>query len=374
MRRLPVKNVSVGDRFETGLFIDRESMFIAPGLEVRPVDLTRLHKLNVQYVYTNDPPAIGEESLHGSFLQRPLESPHMLEIQQRYTSYLMDYKTVHDAVRQRIPVDNQKILDLVQRILTDLKGREGDTKQFMLYGQQGSSGFLHNALNVAIISALLGKRLQYSDKELRDLTAGALLHDVGMSRIPAEILQKESSLSAEELRLVHTYPVHSYRIITGELSFPDEIGVIGLQHQERWNGGGYPRNLSGKSIHVNARIVAVADAFEAMLSKRPYRSSMDGYNAVRTILRDNGTRFDPDIIKAFIRTFGIYPRGCLVQLNNSAIGRVVEINPDAPLRPQVKVMIDYDGHEFIEDDGPVLDLREERRMFIVQPINQEQLQ
>lgn len=239
---------------------------------------------------------------------------------------------------------------------------------------QGSSGFLQNAVNAAIISALLGRRLEYSPSQLQDLVVGALLHDVGMLRIPPEILDKQGSLSAEELRIVHTYPVHSYRIITGELSFPDDIGVIALQHQERWNGGGYPRNLSGKAIDRNARIVAVADSFEAMLSKRPYRSSMDGYNAVRAILRDNGRRFDPEIIKVFIRTFGIYPRGCLVQLNDAAIGRVVEINPESPLRPQVKIMIARDGHEFSDDDGPVVNLKDERRMFIVQAINQEELQ
>lgn len=310
----------------------------------------------------------------GSFLKKPLQTPRMQEIKTRYNEYLSAFGDIHTAVLQHTAIDNQMIIDVVARIISDLRDSQNDMKQFMLYGLQGGSSFLQNAVNTAIISALLGLEYEFSRQELQELATGALLHDLGMLRIPEEIITKKGSLSGEELRLVHTYPVHSYRIITGDLAFPDEIGVIALQHQERWNGGGYPRSLVGKAIHRNARIVAVADAFEAMLSTRPYRSSMDGYNAVRALLRDNGQRFDPDVIRIFIRTFGIYPRGCLVLLNDASIGRVVDVFGSMPLRPQVKIMIAADGSEYYEDDGPLVDLRSKKRLFIVRAINQEQLQ
>lgn len=298
----------------------------------------------------------------------------MQNIQRKYDGYITSFSTVYDAIQQGISVDNQLIRDIVAEILNDLDGVEAELKQFMLFGQNTCSGHLQNPVNVAIVSALLARGLDYTPEACRDLVAGALLHDIGMLRIPAEIIEKKSSLSDEELRLIQTYPVHSYRIITGELAFHDEVGVVALQHQERWSGGGYPRNLSGDAIHINARIVAVADAFDAMLSKRPYRSSMDGYNAVRTILRDNGQRFDPKIIKVFIRRFGIYPRGCIVLLNNASIGRVVDLHPESPLRPRIKIMIDNEGADFADDDGPEIDLRDEKRLFIAKAINQEQLQ
>ncbi len=307
-----------------------------------------------------------------AFLRKPLESEQMQQIEAAYGTYIASFKPVYDAVRNHTRVDNDQIQKLVKKILQDIEGSESDYKQFMLYGLQGGSDFNQNAVNVAVISALLGQRLELARKEMRILTTGALLHDLGMQRIPPEILSKTSALSSEEQRLVQTYPVHSYKIITGELSFPDEIGLIALQHQERWSGGGYPRNLSGKSIDRNARIVAVADSFEAMLSKRPYRNSMDGYEAVRAIIRDNGQRFDPEIIKVFIRTFGIYPRGCLLLLNNGSIGRVLDINSQAPLRPLVKIMIDPDGNEYANDNGPEIDMRTNKHVFVVKAINPEQ--
>jgi hypothetical protein len=115
------------------------------------------------------------------------------------------------------------------------------------------------------------------------------------------------------------------------------------------------------------------DAFEAMVSKRPYRNSMIGYTAMRTILSDNARRFDPDIIKMFIRTMGIYPIGSVVLLNNACIGRVVDVNNAAPLRPRVKVMIDANGREFPKDGGEVIDLASDKKLFIARAVDPKEL-
>lgn len=315
-----------------------------------------------------------EQHRSETFLNKPLQTPQMQKISLLMSNYSAEFAEMYTALKLRGVVNNDSARSLSKAIIHDIEGIERDMKQFILYGMQGKSDFSASAVCVACITALLGKRLSYNQNDLNDLVTGALLHDIGMIRIPEEILGKDGSLSEEEQRTIQTYPSHSYRIITGELSLPDDIGIIALHHQERWSGGGYPRGLNGNNISFNARIVAVADAFEAMLSTRPYRSSMDGYNAVRAILRDNGQRFDPEIIKVFIQTFGIYPRGCLVLLNDSAIGRVIEIHPDTPLRPQVKIMISNEGREYLDDEGPVVDLRDEKRMFIARPINREQLQ
>ena len=172
---------------------------------------------------------------------------------------------------------------------------------------------------------------------------------------------------------MQAHPIYSYRIITKEMKFAEEIGVAALQHQERWDGQGYPRQLSGKNIAPMARIIAVVDAFEAMVSKRPYRNSMIGYTAMRTILSDNGRRFDPDILKVFIRTMGIYPIGSVVLLKDGRIGRVVDVNSSAPLRPLVKIMIDQNGREFQRDEGEVVNLAEQKDLFIARAVDPKDL-
>ena len=141
-----------------------------------------------------------------------------------------------------------------------------------------------------------------------------------MVKVPKAILRKKEKLSPEELNQIRTHPIHSYRVISKELKYPEEIGVIALQHHERWDGQGYPRHLRGEDINLAARIVAVADAYIAMINERPHRNSMIGYSAMKNVLSDNGRHFDPRVLKAFLESMGIYPIGSIVQLNNSAIG------------------------------------------------------
>ncbi|HQG40991.1 MAG TPA: HD domain-containing phosphohydrolase, partial [Spirochaetales bacterium] len=157
------------------------------------------------------------------------------------------------------------------------------------------------------------------------------------------------------------------------LGYPDEVGVIVLQHHERWDGEGYPRKLKGAEIDILARIVSVADAFEAMISEKPYRNSMIGYQAMKHLMSDNGRRFDPDVLKAFLQSMGVYPVGSLVLLNNSAIARVVENHAQAPLRPKIRLLVDATGTVFQEHEGSMIDLLKEKALFIVRAISPQEL-
>ena len=118
-----------------------------------------------------------------------------------------------------------------------------------------------------------------------------------------------------------------------------------------------------------ARIVSVADAFEAMVSERPWRNSMIGYEAMRSILSDNQRRFDPEIVKIFIRAMGLYPVGSLVLLSDGSIGRVISSSEDAPLRPEVIILINSTGREYKGDTGPSIDLLNNKNLFIARALD-----
>jgi HD-GYP domain-containing protein (c-di-GMP phosphodiesterase class II) len=168
------------------------------------------------------------------------------------------------------------------------------------------------------------------------------------------------------------HPVYSYKVITKEMKYPEDIGAIVLQHHERWDGHGYPQRLSAENISITARIVTVADAFDAMVSARPYRSPMIGYVAMKNILSDNSRRFDPQILKVFIKSMGIYPIGSIVLLNDSSIGRVVSTHPEAPLRPKLQIIIDRHGKEYPRN-GKVVDLSEVKSLFIARAVDPNDL-
>jgi HD-GYP domain-containing protein (c-di-GMP phosphodiesterase class II) len=172
---------------------------------------------------------------------------------------------------------------------------------------------------------------------------------------------------------MQAHPLYTYKIITKELLYPEDVGLVALQHHERWDGEGYPRRISGSDIDIGARIVSVADAFEAMVSEKPYRNSMMGYQAMKNLLSDNSRRFDPDILKAFIKTMGIYPIGSIILLNNGVIARVTEVQGDAPLRPKIRILIDEFGKMFKQDEGELIDLLTEKSLFIARALDPKEI-
>ena len=239
----------------------------------------------------------------------------------------------------------------------------------VLRAAQSKPSLGKSAVDSTILSLVVGISMSMDRKKLQILAFGASLHDAGMVRIPDVILQKKSDLNVDEIKRVRTHTLHSYKILSKDLGYPEEIGIIALQHHERWDGKGYPRQLAQKQIAIEARIVSVADAFEAMMKEKPYRNPMIGYSAMRQLLNDNSRRFDSEILKVFITSIGIYPLGSFVLLNNGGIGRVIKINRGAPLRPALKMLIDPNGTRYMKNDGPLVDLHEEKEAFIAKAID-----
>jgi HD-GYP domain-containing protein (c-di-GMP phosphodiesterase class II) len=169
------------------------------------------------------------------------------------------------------------------------------------------------------------------------------------------------------------HPALTYHIIVKELGLPSEVGLFAYQHHERWDGEGYPRKLQGENISLGARIISIVDAFEAMVSEKPYRNSMIGYEAMKNLVAENAKRFDPTALKAFIKVMGIYPIGSIVLLNNKSIARVVEGRGDSPLRPKIRILMDEHGKVFKQDEGSIIDLLAEKSLFISRAVDPKEL-
>jgi HD-GYP domain-containing protein (c-di-GMP phosphodiesterase class II) len=263
--------------------------------------------------------------------------------------------------------------NLTGQLLQAVRDERDHIIGFILGGEVSGHVLAKSSVNTAILSALIAMELKFSHPKVMQVVTGALLHDVGMLRLPEEITKKSGGLSGEELQRMQAHPLYTYKIITKELLYPEDVGLVALQHHERWDGEGYPRRVSGQDINMGARIVSVADAFEAMVSEKPYRNSMMGYQAMKNLLSDNSRRFDPDVLKAFIQTMGIYPIGSVIMLNNGAIARVTEVQGDAPLRPKIRILIDEFGKVYQNDEGDLIDLLTEKSLFIARALDPKEI-
>ena len=152
---------------------------------------------------------------------------------------------------------------------------------------------------VSEYSVLIGKKLGLSDQDLKTLQIGGLFHDIGKIGVPDSILLKEDKLSDDEYSQIKNHPSIGAHILSNATIFKDIIPIV-LHHHEKYNGHGYPSQLAGEDIPYFARIAAVADTFDAMTSKRPYRNALPKEVVVEEIEKNKGTQLDPKIADAFL--------------------------------------------------------------------------
>lgn len=158
-----------------------------------------------------------------------------------------------------------------------------------------------HSLRTVRLSLLLGRACGIATHErLRVLSLGALAHDLGKILIPGEVLHKEGRLTAAEWEAVRQHPHDGARMLLG-VAASDGVCRVAAEHHERWDGHGYPAGLSGDRIDFNARVVAVADAFDAMTSERPYRPAVGYEEAAAELARCAGAQFDPEVVGTFLR-------------------------------------------------------------------------
>lgn len=166
--------------------------------------------------------------------------------------------------------------------------------------------------NVATYARSIGEELGFSKERLDRLLHGCELHDLGKIAIPDSILMKKGPLTKEEFEVIKQHPIWGARILE-PLTFMKDITEMVHQEHERWDGSGYPQGLRADRIRLEARIIAVADALDAMVSNRPYRESTDMDRACREIQRCAGTHFDPEVAEACLRA---HKNGKLTALYN----------------------------------------------------------
>ena len=206
-----------------------------------------------------------------------------------------------------------------------------------------------HSVNVAVISLTLGIALKLPKRQLQDLCTGALLHDVGKSFIPKEILMKKEELTSEETSILEKHSTLGYKYLSDSYNLNAHTKLIALQHHERPDGLGYPNKLTNDEISTLSKIVSIADAYDNLSTGRPNKKAMFPSDVLEYLMSNAGTMFDYDIVNTFCKIVIPFSKGTLVNLSNGDIAVVQETLPSFPLRPIVKIIksskIDTIGQE-----------------------------
>lgn len=191
-----------------------------------------------------------------------------------------------------------------------------------------------HSVDVATMSMVLAKQQGLSQKQIYEIGVAGLLHDIGKTKIPLDILNKPARLTDEEFAVMKQHPVFGYRMIKDRDEFSNEICMAVLQHHEKMNSKGYPVGFPSDKITQYARILTIADIYDALVTERPYKSAFSQRDAVEMIMSMTG-ELDITAMKSFLESMILYPVDSIVELSNGEKAKVVKNNPHYILRPTV---------------------------------------
>ncbi|MGE5415817.1 MAG: HD-GYP domain-containing protein [Acidobacteriota bacterium] len=248
-------------------------------------------------------------------------------------------KQIFDTIKSRRGL-NMKVIKRSTTILVEEVSANPDILITMEEMCDYGDYLFNHCINVAILSIMTGISMGYSEETLMELGTGALLHDIGMTFVDPQIVYKQGALSTYEMSLVRQHTEVGYNILKTIGDFSASTPHIAFQHHERVDGTGYPRGLEKDRIADYAKIVSMADVFEALASDRPYRKGHTLDECIYILEKLEGTYFESDLLNVFMSNIAVYPIGTLVKLTNNQIAVVMSDKQTIPQRPMVTVILD----------------------------------
>jgi HD-GYP domain-containing protein (c-di-GMP phosphodiesterase class II) len=357
MRLVPVSLSLVDAALAKPILDEKGMILLGAGVKLSERMITRLKQVGVTSLYIED--ARTEDIV---IVDAISDETRRAAVNTVYNSMLKLAESDRGARRASRPQIGRELSRVFQDILSDLK--TNNNKLISLASIFTVDGYLyHQSVNVAILATALGLARGYGSKELTELGVGALLHDIGCTRIPSDLLNKPGVYSDQEYELVKKHCEYGFDILREQDGVSLLSAHVALQHHERYDGSGYPRGLQGQEIHEYARIVGLCDVYEALTSKRMHRDAHLPHEALEFLLGGGTTLFDVNLVKLFAKNVAIYPVGMSVRLNTNETAVVVSLNPEYPQRPIVRLLTDDSGRKL---DMPYdLDLTKELTMMIV---------
>jgi len=364
-----------GGFFSKPIYLDSQFIITAPEMPITDDLLRIISDWGFSEVYSEGEPCedyvseavspAKDKAKHGS-------TADMEKIQQAETFYGTFQKYVK-TLFTLLPVKNELDFNAVAEQLKPVCDYVRENRRFLLRTKwltepvQEENQMVSHATRSTVIAIIIGNTLKLQNYRIIEIAVSALLHEVGMIKLPQENYTSKRTLTDQERKLLYAHPILGYNILKS-YDFPLVICAAALEHHERENGTGYPQRKTGDKISLYAKIIAVACSYEAILSRRPHKDSKDSHTGIMELLKNEGKQYDDTIVRALVYSMSIYPIGLYVLLSNDKKGQVVDVNPDNPRYPIVEIFGELlpNGKNKIMRTSP-------ETFYIIRPLTEEEI-
>lgn len=203
-----------------------------------------------------------------------------------------------------------------------------------------------HSVSFSVLMMAFAKSMGLSEKIICEVGIGGLLHDIGKTLTPDEILNKPGKLTDEEFVIMKEHVVHSRKILEKTKGLSQVSMDIAAQHHEKYDGNGYPLGLKGDEISRYGQMSAIVDVYDALTADRCYHKGKEPSEVLKLLVKWSGAHFNPSLVREFIQSVGIYPAGSLVMLSNQHLAKVIDINENM-LKPVVEVFLNAKTRSYI---------------------------
>lgn len=278
-----------------------------------------------------------KRSSEPTYSQRVMASPQFKEFQTAYADAVNQLKETVAAILSENRCPDPESLCLITKPLCSIAQTSIEIFDYLHNMRAIADSIYAHSINVALIAYILGRWLKLKEADLNLLTAAGLLHDIGKTKIPAEILEKPGRYTDEEFDLVQKHPVFGYEILLSCESLDPRILYAASMHHERCDGSGYPSKLKANEISDFAKIIAIADVYDAMTSSRCYRKGLCPFEVIATFEREGLEKYGTEYILVFLTRIIDTYMGNSVLLNDGSTGNILLINSQKLSRPLLRL-------------------------------------
>ena len=333
MRIVPTKYVLDDAVLAETLYTDDGRVLVKAGTQLAARLVERINQNNIYSVYIKDQHSTGEIE----HLVNPLLRQKGYNLVRRIFAAAGNTKS--DGTPAPLPILDMmpELSRLMEDIIYEMTGfRE---KQLEYIDIKNTNSYLYSsAINVALISVLIGWELGLNSDLINELFMGGIFHDIGMAMLPKEILYKKEALTMDEKRQILYHPAKGYDYLREKSFLSAYVRAVTLGHHEHIDGSGYPNRKSGEEIHLLTQIIGIADIYDAMTSDRPYRQALPANEVLEFIMSMTDKHYSMDIVKAFIKKVNPYPVGSLVRLGDGQTAVIRKVPFEMPLRPLISII------------------------------------
>lgn len=271
------------------------------------------------------------------------ERSRMDYVHKVYNEYMNYINSIYTHYATHKKIDLKDLTDNVKNLCIFIKENKRYVLRITPSAEARSKNFLViHSMRSTVLAITLGMELHLPLSKLIELGIACILHEIGMIRLPPQLYMTDKTLSQSEKARIMTHTILGFNIVK-ELDFPLSIQLGVLEHHEKENGMGYPRQLDGKKISTYAKIISVACSFEAITAPRKYKTERTTFDAMVEMLKNHNKQYDETVIKALLYSLSLFPIGAYVYLNNGKIGVVTDVSPNNPSQPIIQIVNEYEA-------------------------------